>query len=277
MRNKYRLTLFLVICTLIICLLNRIPVLSQSYSNWQIAEQVPFYDDIYPPILISDQNRTVHAFNSQQSKDQEATSILYRKWNVNTGWSQPIDILFANAEMPSNQSLQGVLLDQTGQFHLIYLSGPTANGILNYTKAWATEAGIVESWSKPVEIARNTGPLAYAALTGDHFKNLYIVYVGIANGVGIYEIHSYDNGETWSQPKDVALVSNTELTPYHIQLELDPEGTLHAVWSLMNNEGLGEAVYYASEDLLKEDWSEPLLIAAREGIDYAADWPSIKY
>ena len=272
MKRKYILLLFLTAIILCLFPMDRIIVAAQSSLEWAPANSIPFYGDLNPPYLVADQNYTVHAFNDE-SIDAGGKIINYRKWTMNSGWSQPTDILLPNPTI--NNPLQGVSLDQDGKFNLIYFGGFIEGGDIYYTRAWASEADRATAWEKPFIVAPNAFPLPDAALIGNGTGDLYVVYVGEGDGLGIYEVHSNDGGDTWSDPTPVSFLFDANLFPAHIELTLDKEQNLHAVWSIMNERGLGEKVYYARRDVSTGQWSEPFLIAAREGNDYAADWGSI--
>ena len=65
---------------------------AQELENWSLQQQIPDYDDLTetPPFIVADQNRTVHAFNSQTIDGERL--IVYRQWSLEKGWTSPIDI-----------------------------------------------------------------------------------------------------------------------------------------------------------------------------------------
>jgi len=242
--------------------------LAQTSLDWAIAKPIPFYDDILPPILIADQNRTVHAFNDEPLVDGRQ-AIFYRTWNLYTGWSQPVDVIIP--EPTTGHPLQGVALDETYTFHVMYYIGNEFRGDLYYSRARASEAARASAWSSPRLVAEGAYPLPDATMIGDGGDGLYIVYTGVKDGVGVYEVHSTDGGNTWSEPTSVFRISISDTIPFHIELSLDKNGNLHAVWSIVGESGLGQAVYYARRDKETGSWNQPYRIAAAEGNDYAAD------
>jgi hypothetical protein len=102
------------------------------------------------------------------------------------------------------------------------------------------------------------------------------VYSGLREGTELLEIHSTDSGGTWSEPTTVSQVYGDDHLLAGIQLFVDRQGRVHAAWSVpLASSALGEEVYYARLEADLEQWSEPVLLAAREGNDYAADYPAI--
>lgn len=252
------------------------PLVAQYH--WSLQQRIPDYDDeARTPYLVADQNRTVHAFNYQPVGDREM-AIFYRQWTVEQRWTTPVDILLPDTNVPD--SLQGVFLDRAGTLHLIYfagyhIGGNQLRGTINYSRARAANAGRASAWSTPRAVGEGAGPQTFAALAGDDRGNLIIVYSGQREGIGLYEVHSADGGDTWSEPVIVSLVYEEERWPMAIQLDMDRQGRLHAVWSLVNANGSGEEIYYAKLEADQVQWSEPILLAARDEGDYDANWASI--
>jgi hypothetical protein len=251
-----------------------LPIEAVGLFSWLPAKYIPLYDDEYPPFLVADQNRTVHAFNSQQMENGDV-AILYRTWSVEMGWSLPVDVLLPNT---IRFALQGVFLDDAGVFHMVYFrENRPGHGEFLYSKALALEAMNAHSWSVPVIIAEEAGPMNSAWLVGNGKEHLTLVYAGQKLGMGIYEVQSNDAGATWSDSAPVAFVYDPDNYPTHIRGTLDPSGRLHMVWSTVGSRGFGEKVYYSRREEDGVSWTEPTILAAREGLDYAADWASIIY
>jgi len=273
-KNRRRSQLPLLVCVFVILVtLLGNPYLNtraQNTGRWAPAKPIPLYYDVFPPIMVADKNRTVHAFNSV-AIELGVFAINYRTWKPGLGWSPPNDILLPK---PSG-SVQDVLLDEYGKFHMIFYLGQEENGSIQYTTAWASQASITQAWSEPIEIAADAGPLESANLAGDGKDTMYVVFVGRRDGAGIYEIHSTDGGLSWTQPTALQIVREQARFVTHINLALDSSGNLHAVWAMLEDTGLGNKVYYSHRDVESGEWSNPYLIAAKEGNDYAADWPAI--
>jgi hypothetical protein len=272
--NKLRIV-FLVGIIIVVGIFNSVlAAYGQGTSLWTPAQPIPLYVDAYPPILVADQNRTVHAFNSEAQDDGKVT-IYYRQWNIDKGWSLPADVLLT---FPSaSDALQAVELDPAGKFHVVYYNGDQFGGDIMYSRAWASDAGRSQAWSEPIEIGTEASPLISAALSQFGDNHLSLVYSGDADGVALYETHSDDGGDTWTKPIRITPVNAEGMWPVHIQTAFDEQGVLHVVWGVVGESGIGQKVYYTNRGVDGMTWRNAYLLAAAEGNDYGADWPSIIY
>ena len=89
---------------------------------------------------------------------------------------------------------------------------------------------------------KNAGPQTFADLAGAEKDNLTAVYAGRGEGIGLYEVHSSDGGDTWSEATTVSRVYDEDLWPVYIDLHIDRHGYLHAVWSEVDSGGFGQRV-----------------------------------
>lgn len=270
--TQLRILFILVIIIFVLVFGSVFAAYAQGTSPWAIAQTIPLYTDAYPPILVADQNRIVHAFNSEVQYDGQL-SIFYRQWNVDKGWSVPVDILLIYPS--ASEALQDVKLDPTGIFHIVFYKGDQERGDIMYSRAAAPDAGKSQAWSEPIEVGTASTTIFSAALAQFGDNHLTLVYSGNANGVGLYETHSDDGGDTWTKPIGISPVYPDGIWPYHIQIMFDEEGALHVVWGVVGVSGIGQKVYYTSRGADSITWRNPFLLAAIEGDDYGADWPSI--
>lgn len=245
---------------------------AQGPNRWTPQQRIPDYgDEARPPVLVADQNRTVHVFN-YQPVDDTISAIFYRKWTVADGWSVPNDIILPkNAAEPR---LQDAFLDNAGVMHLAFFDGNELGADMYYTRAYVALADQASAWMKPELVGEAAGPAASAAMVGDGQNALYIAYTGRRDGQGLYETHSTDAGNTWTDP---ILVFQTfeDLQPFGTRLALDPQGNLHAVWSIVDMFGLDQELYYARLEAQTGRWTVPDLLAKRDENDYKSAWPSI--
>ncbi|MFN2126437.1 MAG: exo-alpha-sialidase [Anaerolineales bacterium] len=254
----------------------------ETNPKWSKQQRIyDHYFDSYAPILIADQNKTVHAFHytdliDDSSTDEGAISaIYYRQWRADTGWSLPVDIILPSAD-DLELILHGVTLDNKGYFHLIYSSGSMWNSNIYYSSAYARDADRASAWSKPIIIGEKTGQVSRAALAGDGNNNLVVVYSAQIEGPGLYSIYSSDSGNSWSDPEIVQVEYRQGFTPLFISMIDDGQGNTHAVWSVYNSDIIrAEEVYYARMNNHDKSWSDPVLLAKRDDQDYEADYPSI--
>jgi len=240
-------------------------------SSWSPPERIPGYsDDADPPYLVADRNRTVHAFNAQVIDGQAV--IVYSQWTLDRGWSVPVDILL----LPTSYTALGAFLDRTGMIHLVFYAFETDSAIIYYSRALAVEAASARAWSPPIPVGEDAAAPASVALIGDDEGNLFVVYSGDREGRGLYAVYSTDAGDTWSESATVFLTDSDAPFPFAIRMDMDQQGRLHVVWTVNNDRGNGEAIYYARLEPDHLQWSEPIALAVRKRDGYEVDWCSIK-
>ena len=235
----------------------------QNSRQWSPQAQIPDYKQFTeePPILIVDQNNTVHAFNSQPfdlNDTKSPNAIFYRQWSSGKGWSQPIDVII-NPD-GDNIEIMDAHLDHSGRVHLAIQMNQQDN---YYSWAPLANAGRATAWSEPVSVGQQAQPVRLAlpypaAIAGDNQGNLVIVYGGYQDGVGIYATHSVDDGVSWSEPAPILITFNDQLTPGDIQVDVGQSGQVHAVWNFFDQSGFGDAGYYSKLDFERFEWSMPI-------------------
>ncbi len=248
------------------------PTPTPSPLRWFPQRHIPgIADDANPPILVADQNRTVHAFFSQWNGGELA--VFYNQWTLNGNWSRPIDILLSPN---SHQAIVlGALLDDQGIMHVAFFGGTAERAEIYYSYAPATEAGRASAWAAPQMVGAHAISPVAGMLTGDGKGNLYILYDGGLDGNGLYFVASHDGGTTWTDPESVFLTGSASLWISPIYGTLDSQGRLHVVWTTVNKVGNGKAVYYARLEADHKTWSAPLALQTIKGNDYETDWTGI--
>jgi hypothetical protein len=199
--------------------------------------------------------------------------IYYRSWNLEQGWTTPVDIIYRGRLL--NAVVQDALVDEWGTLHLVFFEGDPNTGTLQYSSAPAAQARQARAWSRPVLITEGAGPITAAILASLRPGNLTVLFSGQVDGFGLYEIHSDDRGATWSQPEIVFLTNSTNNWVAAIRAYLDERGWLHTVWGVINDDGNGDAVYYAKFDRETARWEHLTTLATREGNDYSTTWPAV--
>jgi hypothetical protein len=249
-------------------------VLAQVSSVWSTPQLIPGYEGdnrtsnlIRPPYLVVDSSGTVHAINSLILNDD--LLIYYSEWNINSGWSQPVDILFSPE---TNARVCGVSLDGAGQIHTAFYGGNEIQANIYYARAPLAQAGNSRAWSQP-EVIGEQALSSEAVMIGDGNQFLALVYSGKMDGNGLYYVYSEDNGDSWTDPEPIYLTYSNVLWPTHLDMILDDQGRIHLVWSVVGVSGNGEAVYYTriGSDHIQD--IDPTVLATVTA--YEADWPSI--
>jgi len=247
---------------------------AQVPFQWSTPEQIPEYNDLRkPPLMIADRNGTVHAFNVE-TLDGNMFAIMYRHWSLDQGWSSPVDILLPTF-IGGAPKLLDVILGEHEYFHLLYFAGTLQAGELYYSSAQVREADHSTSWSDPVPITSEAGPLPSAQIIELGSDRLGVVFAGQRYGSGLYEIHSDDRGVSWSSASLVKRSSIEDLNPAEIRLALDSEGRLHAVWHLVNVSGLPEETWYARLRHDLSTWAFLKKLSQKDNEQEFNGWPSI--
>lgn len=242
--------------------------------RWSPQERVPDYDDdAATPYLVADQNRTVHAFNSLRIENDVA--IVYSQWNLAQGWSPPIDILLSPEKRQAR--IQGAMMDNSDLMHVIFFGGDDLGASIYYSKAYTSEASRSSAWSQPWLIGEHAGTPTLAGLIGDGSDHLYVIYSGKRDGVGMYGVRSSDGGITWTEPATIYLTRSDTLWPSALDMDIDDQGNVHIVWTVVNIRGNGEVIYYSRFDAETKIWSEPVPMAVRTEGGYEVDWGSIVF
>lgn len=236
-----------------------------SSPEWSIAQTIPeFGDETNPPILIADQNRTVHAFASQQVGEGESlTAITYSQWTPDTGWTKPNDVLLS--PFKNEARVLDAYLDEQGVFHLIFYGGDNTEAYLYYAKVHASRAVDPRAWSLPEPISTSMAPPS-GVILGDEMGRLTVLSTDRRDGNGVYVVYSQDRGESWTEPLPIALTYTDKLIPYGVHAARDSSGTLHAIWQQVNVSGQGRGIFYARQEVGEEIWSEPIDLTADDEI-----------
>jgi len=246
----------------------------QITNQWSNPEQIPNYQDTSrAPLLVADRENNVHVFN-YESINTSQNAIIYRRWNPEDGWTPPTDILLVGLG-GGPQTLQGAVMDENQIIHIIFYIGTDQSGDMYYSHAPAAKANVSSAWTKPYVIGKKAGPLPFANMIIDNGKNLTVFYDSELEGNGLYMVRSEDYGKNWSQPLALFKVSQEKRWPAAIRSTIDSKGTIHVVWSLVSDLGVGEEIHYGRLNSQLNELELDTIIAKREGMDYSATWPEI--
>jgi hypothetical protein len=256
------------------------PAAASPAAAWAPDEKVPGYlDDTYPPALIADHNRTVHAFTSQWVYTEgRKLAIVYRQWTLNGGWTRPVDILLS--PIGGDANFVGAFLDASDTFHLIFTATEriSRRTFVFYSHAPASLADLASAWSPPVVVADGALGLNSGAIAGDEQGNLVIIYSGNRDGSGVYYVRSKNSGKEWTEPAPLFLTLNADLSAFSLRLIPGGDGqTLRAAWNVVTNLGVDQALYFATFNTQSGVWSSPLLLDERIDLPeyFGPSFPSI--
>jgi hypothetical protein len=272
---KWKLVYFLVAFAVVMFFLSAMSpagLSAQSGLVWSPAQRIRGYaKDSDPPILVADQNRTVHAFNSQWTGGDLA--IFYSQWSSSRGWTTPIDVLLSPNQRQAK--VLGAYLDPKGIFHVIFFGGTELGAEIYYSRAPAVNASQARAWSSPKRIGPYAGKLASATLSGDDRGDLVVLYSGNRDGNGLYAVQSTDGGDTWSDLDNVFLTDDANQWVYNVDVNLDVRGNLNVVWDVYNKAGISETNYYARLEPGSRKWTLPISLETLRPGDYQVNESTI--
>ena len=236
-------------------------------AQWSTPQTIPGYDpETWTPILVADQNRTVHAFSSQPvdaGGGKSVQAVFYNRWTVEQGWTIPSDILLSPYK---DARITDVYLDRKDTFHVVFFGGDNTGADIYYSKAPAALADDPNAWSAPIIIGEDAGDPEGAVFYEGDQGSLYVMYNGRQLGNGLYVVSSKDGGENWSDPAPIFFTPSDEPNISQLHVIRATSGSLHAVWLVSDASGQGRGIYYARSDG-RNVWSEPVLLAAaQEGL-----------
>jgi hypothetical protein len=244
--------------------------------RWSIPQTIPGYNpNSAPPILIADQNRTVHAFSSQWLESDDNTSkpskaIMYNQWTYESGWTKPVDILLSPIK---EARVTDAFIDSDGIIHLIFFGGDGEAANIYYSQAPVSAAYSAWAWSNPIVIGEGAKDPENAVLVKGKQGDLIVVYYGEKDGTGIYITKSDDNGNNWSEPNPFFLATSENPNIGLISVIASESGWVHAIWGVYNIGGQGRGIYYARSENA-DDWSIPTLLEGAQN-DLGTQTPAI--
>jgi hypothetical protein len=273
-RRLSQFTLFPIFLALVIA--NRVLIPNFEMENWSPQQRIPGYENnTWPPILIADQNRTVHAFSYQWLSAEDGTSVRpieYNKWTQEQGWSTPVDILIS--PLKNDARLLDAFLDQSGNVHVIFWGGDNTQANIYYSNAPISDAANARSWSTPTLVAENAGDPENGQFYVEKEKELSFLFSGREDGNGLYTTSSDDLGVTWSKPDLVTRCNDPVNFVNNLKVFKANSGQIVSIWNEVNPGGQGRGIYFSKYLKDVHDWNNPKKLAEAE-TGYGTNTPAI--
>jgi hypothetical protein len=273
-----------ILCTLLLLLLGLswVPhpeVEAQSetvtWSKPRNLSQTPYNSD--HPAIIADSFGYVHTFWSEDldgepfQPDQDpkpGSTILYTRWD-GVSWTAPKDVLYVPDDLLA--SFVAVDIDSENRLHVVWA------GLKNhyYANAPSWEANYAAAWSRPMAIATSSAQTRWeSSIAAAPSGSLHIAYATGGSDAAVYHIRSDDGGLTWQTAvKLTQPLGRLEKNFSNVQIIADEAGRLHAVWETNQQEGFGQAVYYARSTNGGNSWSLPVQMGYRDAGEFEASYP----
>jgi hypothetical protein len=249
---------------------------AQESPVWPPQQRIPGYEaNTWPPILIPDQNRTVHAFSSQWldgGGGPAVRAIVYNQWTADQGWTPPNDVILS--PFKSESRILDAFLDPAGMVHLIFWGGDNTQANVYYARAPLLEAGKAQSWSTPVLLAEKAGDPENGVFLAKDESSLSVIFSGQSGGNGLYVCSSKDDGNTWSQPVLIFYTDDPKNFVNELSSYRGDSGWYHVIWNEVTIGGQGRGIYYAKTGGDELDWMGPVRLAEAEG-GYGTNTPAV--
>lgn len=224
------------------------------------------------PAIVADEQGNIHVFWSEnvggESNNMPGNSILHTCWDGNV-WSPPTDVLFVPTDPVAE--FVAVHLDTDNRIHAVW----TGMSNFYYSHADAPDANSGHGWLSPVMVGENSARSFWESdITVDNTNVIHIIYATRGNAAGVYYTASQDDGLTWTISTRLSLPLDQLETGYsRVKIAVDDEQRLHAVWQTNQEEGFGQAVYYARSVNGGNTWSIPVQLAYRDPGDTFVEYP----
>lgn len=198
-------------------------------------------------------------------------SLFYSRWDGES-WTEPTDVI----SVPDDTIVDfpSVTIDSNNWLHVVW------SGLKNiyYSNAPSWQAYSAQAWSKPGVLTENSARSAWmnSITVGKAKGDLHVAYATRGQEAGVYYTRSTDSGTDWTIPVKLSVAfDDAENSFSGVKIILDGDGCLHAVWQTNQNEGYGQAIYYARSIDHGETWSQPVQLGYRGPNDFDVGIPNI--
>lgn len=202
------------------------------------------------PILVTDAWGQVHLFFLGQV-DGDATSTLYHA-RADDPDAVPVDVMLGVNEYR-------VAADPYGQMFVLTLG---ANNLMQVASADAADADRASAWAP----ARALGTASLGIdIIADGAGGLHLCY---PQEQGALYQRSEDQGRTWTDPTQVAEMTDPSGIATYVRCTADSEGSIHVAWAEARPPNFypPEGVFYARSDDKGSTWTTPEALA---GLHYS--------
>jgi hypothetical protein len=226
------------------------------------------------PEVVADRSGYVHVLWSEDvgGRPPVGTEVLwhgdsvgYRQWD-GLRWTPPVDVLHVEGDPAAD--FVAAAVDSSNRLHVVWM-GQSA---FYYSSAPTLKAASAQEWTPIVALAASNLTLYPLDIAADSQGGLY---AALSSSDGVVScMRSLDGGQTWERPVVVSgSLGALERSISNVRLLVDRADRLHATWQTDQEQGYGQAVYYARSVDGGESWSTPFQLAYRDLGDTFCEWP----
>lgn len=220
------------------------------------------------PDVAADNTGRVHVVWSDS--DAQYDMVMYATSPDGLAWSTPLDIAaYPPIEGTSEATRPTVLV---GADSSLFLTSRLLS--IYFARSNILAGGSAMAWSRPLPLAEGY----FSRMVQDSSGRLYLFFTqNQADALcqlcyHMFSIRSDDNGDTWSSPVDISLVSNGTAKPQAI---VDANDTVHLVFETGPGGSLGRindpaAVVYTSSSDGGNTWNLPTQLGPAENAEGSA-------
>lgn len=209
------------------------------------------------PVIALDAAGTIYIVYSIPLGDHRGIYLITSSDDGIT-WSDPINVfdgVTAGWEMVTEPRVE---INSPGNLHILWLHSPLPTSLggdeLYYSRS--TDAGA--SWSAAQSVKssdQDAGPVVWDSIESSGDRILVRVWQEwIFNRLNFWYQHTYDNGQSWSEPTQVAVLDSLDVPA---GLTVDGAGQFHLLFSRRAGEEDANLGYIIEHWILKgEQWEE---------------------
>jgi len=209
------------------------------------------------PQMAVDPRGDVNIVFSVTGEGQGFRELLFLSRYDGVAWSRPIDIKDGGQYIVRS----GLAADKQGLLHLVFDDQATAA----YSNARLDEAASAQGWSKPFVFGNPKEGYLFDIKT-DNDDTLHVIYgdsvPSCPTCAQLFYRRSFDGGYAWTAPVQLT----TQIASrQHMQLLVDDNNNLYAVWDNVTGSGKSRSGGFASSTDGGENWSAPIEFFSSEG------------
>jgi hypothetical protein len=184
---------------------------------------------------------------------------IYVVTSVDDGvtWSEPVTVFDGAAADWETVAQPRLVVNSVGSLHVLWLHSPLPSSVGGDELYYARSADGGASWS-PAQSVKSSdqdgGPVLWHGITSSGEKVVRVWQEWIFNRLNFWFQQSFDNGQNWSEPAQVAVVDNLVVPA---GLTIDDAGQSHLVYAIRTGpEDAKGALVIDHWILVGEEWQE---------------------